>query len=163
MKDSAGNISSLREELSLKDSSWRNLQHEWAPSYKKPHMPIKTKTARKTYMDHVMAESLNSDPTGTKCMFEAAISEMIPSKPENGTIENRSFGELAMLEGDNFALDWAGINPHDVAARSVPDFSRFLLSLAGEPILSSTLDPLRDIERFDTTVAPPVSRSDRLI
>lgn len=163
-------LDDLRLELGRKHDKWVNLQVEWAPSFRKEDIDEIPKSHRSSYLKHVMASALHHHiPTRSKCMFEVAVEQMTEStKP-------RSFETLdqivrlpdtsrgSVLDGDKFSIELSCQNQSNRQYTCMPEFSRFLMHLAGESDLSVAGDPVRYLEENQTGPRSTNTYNDRLI
>lgn len=161
MKNSLESITSLREEIAAKNSNWRDLHIKWTPTYEVSSSVVFNSEVKTTYMDHVMADSLNVPVTRSKCLFKAAISQMTSDAVLDASTSSADVSGLS--EGEKFSLDLAGVNSENVWVRNVPEFSKFLFHLAKEEEMSVVSDPMRDIEKLDNNVLPLQFRKDRIL
>jgi hypothetical protein len=169
MEESRKRIIRLQEELDGLANSWGNVREEWMntrqPTRDVPIVP----RSRQTYLSHTMADSFSSiGPVGSKCLFEVALREMTsgvdvsarrPSPPVKTTTSCTE-----VFEGDKYCVDLAGTEySPDIIRGSVPEFSRFLMGLAGETTLAHAHDPARFTERYNSGPFTPNYMHDRLI
>ena len=159
-EEPADRLAKLRKELLVKNSNWQHLQLEWAPSYKTSVQPPAETPLKPTYMNHVMAEALHVTPTRSKCLFQAAVSQMVPRRRRPLDAPTVPTG---ISSGDKFSLDVSATNTHEIAARNIPEFSRFLLFLSGDFQLAAAADPFRDVERSDVNILTAKTRHDGII
>jgi len=169
-EESKSCLQTLRSELESKREKWVNLQVEWAPSFGRETIEAIPRVEKPTYLKHVMASSLHQHiPTRSKCMFEAAVGKMTEK------VERRKFDSLeqivrlpdtsrgSSLEGDKFSVELSCENQSGRQYTCMPEFSRFLLHLAGESDLSVGGDPVRYIEEHQTGPRLANTYNDRLI
>ena len=170
MNESATNLRKLQDELLLKKSKWREIQVEWAPSYvreKTLNIPAKEQP---TYLQHIMATSFHKHtPIRSKCMFQLSVKQMTTTESPRimedleTIIRPISLSLTSVLNGDKFSLEPAGVNPVKNTYTSIPELSRFLLDLSGDPELAMAPDPVRNLERITPCATSTISQNDRLI
>ena len=169
-EESKSCLQTLRSELEAKREKWVNLQVEWAPSFEREVVEVVPKVDKPSYLKHVMASSLHHHiPTRSKCMFEAAVDKMT-ERVETRTLESLEqivrlpdTSRGSSLEGEKFSVE---LSCQDLSGRQytcMPEFSRFLLHLAGESDLSVGADPVRYIEEHQTGPRLANTYNDRLI
>ena len=169
-EESKSCLQSLRSELETKREKWVSLQVEWAPSFERETLEEIPKVEKPTYLKHVMGGSLHQHiPTRSKCMFEAAVGKMtekqsprqLESLEQIVRLPDTSRGST--LEGDKFSVELSCQNQSGRQYTCMPEFSRFLLHLAGEWDLSVGTDPVRYIEEHQTGPRLANTYNDRLI
>jgi len=163
-------LETLRSELETKREKWVNLQVEWAPSFERETVEDVPKVEKPTYLKHVMASALHQHiPTRSKCMFEAAVGKMTEkSEPRKvGTLEQivrlPDTSRGSSLEGDKFSIELSCQNQSGRQYTCMPEFSRFLMHLAGETDTSVAGDPVRYVEEHQTGPRLSNTYNDRLI
>ena len=163
-------LQTLRSELENKREKWTSLQVEWAPSFGRVSNDKVRKVEKPTYLRHVMASALHQHiPTRSKCMFEAAVDQMTES------VEPRRLESLeqivrlpdtsrgSVLDGDKFSVELSCQNQSGRQYTCMPEYSRFLMHLAGESDLSVGGDPVRYLEEHQTGPRMSNTYNDRLI
>lgn len=153
MQQSLARLEQLQDEISRVGTNWRSIQSQWRdfqmPS-PDPGSPSAVANSRETYLSHIMADSFpSSGPAGSKCLFDVALREMTNTVERNPrrtlnlpTVETNA---LYANGGDKYCLELAEDSSDQ--GGSVPEFSRFLLGLAGESGLAQGQDPVRFSEK----------------
>jgi len=102
-------------------------------------------------------------------MFQAAVDQMTTTDQPRFLDDLEYIVRLvdtsrgSILAGEKFSLELAGLNEGDKTFTCMPEFSRFLLHLAGETELSIGGDPIRVYESHQTGPISLHTFNDRLI
>jgi hypothetical protein len=165
INDSKSALEALNKELGKKRDSWTQLKTKWSsqgPVEKKTSSP---RMHSSSYLSGAMAESLKNVQPHRECLFEASVKGMKACRVQSlvwppGDVR-QAHAENPDL--DHFSTDLAGIPQDNPSARSMVDFSRFLLELSGEKDLASGLDPIRSVDSKSFYPNPHAMKNDRLI
>jgi hypothetical protein len=102
-------------------------------------------------------------------MFQASVDQMTATEPPR-VLDELEFivrpvdtSRGSMLDGDKYSLELSSLDSDGKSFTCMPEFSRFLLHLAGETELSIADDPIRIYEHHQTGPITPNTFNDRLI
>jgi hypothetical protein len=169
LHDAKAAVTNLNKEIERHRNRWEKVQSEWEPSSTKHRKPKSPKTYQRSYLDGAMATSLSGADPHRACLFEASVREMhVPGYCRRFGIPEANIPDPADRDfntgtHDKFSTELAGVPGGGTGARSMVDFSRFLLELSGERELADARDPVRDLELEGEQGDRPSMQHDRLI
>jgi len=162
-------VTKLSEEIRQHRDRWQKVKSEWIISNSTPRNPISPRSYQKSYLENAMASELAGANSHRACLFQASVRAMHMSDE----VRNRKQTEAALATGgnsllhavayDKFSTELAGVPTSASDARSMIDFSRFLLELSGERQLANARDPVRELDFTGNQGDRPSMQHDRLI
>lgn len=164
--DSKSILETLNKEIQSKRESWQDLQSKWVSRDRIVKQQKSSRANVTSYLRGAMANSITDIQPQRSCLFEVSVREMT-ARREKGRYEHHVVTEAGASvvnpDIDKFSTELASISDEANSARSMIEFSRFLLQLSGEQQLADARDPTRSLDSRSAHPNPLAMKHDRLI